>query len=108
MSTNQDVLKKIAENEVKFVDYRFTDTIGQEQHVSVPVSQMNEDEAQPEPDARRHQRRVHAPSLRRSGKAKGKGQAWTLRGPLGRYRPNYGKGIGRAMRKGIGGPGGRA
>ena len=43
MSTNQDVLKKIAENEVKFVDYRFTDTIGQEQHVSVPVSQMNED-----------------------------------------------------------------
>ena len=43
MSTPQDVLKKIAENEVKFVDFRFTDTLGKEQHVSVPVSQMSED-----------------------------------------------------------------
>jgi glutamine synthetase len=43
MSTPQDVLKKIAENEVKFVDFRFTDTMGKEQHVSVPVSQINED-----------------------------------------------------------------
>ena len=41
MSTSQDVLKKIAEDEVKFVDFRFTDTMGKEQHVSVPVSQMN-------------------------------------------------------------------
>jgi len=40
MSTSQDVLKKIAEDEVKFVDFRFTDTMGKEQHVSVPVSQM--------------------------------------------------------------------
>ncbi|MEY3741004.1 MAG: hypothetical protein RLZZ192_1680, partial [Pseudomonadota bacterium] len=43
MTTAKDVLKKIAENEVKFVDFRFTDTMGKEQHVSVPVSQMGED-----------------------------------------------------------------
>jgi hypothetical protein len=42
MSTSQDVLKKIAENEVKFVDFRFTDTLGKEQHVSVPVSHIDE------------------------------------------------------------------
>jgi 3-(hydroxyamino)phenol mutase len=33
-----DVLKMIKDNEVKFVDLRFTDTRGKEQHVSVPVS----------------------------------------------------------------------
>jgi len=43
MSTIQDVMKKIAENDVKFVDFRFTDTMGKEQHVSVPVSQIDED-----------------------------------------------------------------
>ena len=31
-----DVLKMIKEKEVKFVDFRFTDTRGKEQHVSVP------------------------------------------------------------------------
>lgn len=31
------VMKLIAENDVKFVDLRFTDTRGKEQHVSVPV-----------------------------------------------------------------------
>lgn len=31
------VLKLIAENDVKFVDFRFTDTRGKEQHVTVPV-----------------------------------------------------------------------
>ncbi len=31
-----DILKLIKENEVKFVDLRFTDTRGKEQHVSVP------------------------------------------------------------------------
>ena len=29
-----DVIKMIKENEVKFVDFRFTDTRGKEQHVS--------------------------------------------------------------------------
>ena len=43
MSTTQDVLKKIADNEVKFVDFRFTDTLGKEQHISVPISQIDED-----------------------------------------------------------------
>ena len=42
MST-QDVLKMIGENDVKFVDFRFTDTIGKEHHVSVPVSQIDAD-----------------------------------------------------------------
>jgi glutamine synthetase type I len=32
-----DVLKMIQDNEVKFVDLRFTDTRGKEQHVSVPA-----------------------------------------------------------------------
>src|ERR1700716_516157 len=36
MSAN-DVMKRIKEKEVKFVDLRFTDTRGKEQHVSVPV-----------------------------------------------------------------------
>ena len=38
-----DVMKLVKENEVKFVDFRFTDTRGQEQHVSVPVSAFNEE-----------------------------------------------------------------
>jgi len=38
-----DVLDMIKENDVKFVDFRFTDTRGKEQHVSVPVSAFDED-----------------------------------------------------------------
>lgn len=38
-----DVMKLVSENDVKFVDFRFTDTKGKEQHVSVPVSQFDED-----------------------------------------------------------------
>ena len=37
MASAKEVLKLIADNEVKFVDLRFTDTRGKEQHVSVPV-----------------------------------------------------------------------
>jgi len=37
------VLKMIKDNGVKFVDFRFTDTIGKEQHVSVPAHTINED-----------------------------------------------------------------
>ncbi|WP_445767343.1 glutamate--ammonia ligase [Rheinheimera sp.] len=37
------VLSLIKENEVKFVDLRFTDTKGKEQHVTIPVNQINED-----------------------------------------------------------------
>ena len=43
MATANDVLKMVTENEVKFIDFRFTDTKGKEQHVSVPVSQFNQD-----------------------------------------------------------------
>jgi glutamine synthetase len=42
MATPKEVLKMIADNEVKFVDYRFTDTKGKEQHVSVPAKTLSE------------------------------------------------------------------
>jgi glutamine synthetase len=42
MATVADVLKMVKDNEVKFVDFRFTDTRGKEQHVSVPVSAFDE------------------------------------------------------------------
>ena len=38
-----DVLKLIEEKGVRFVDLRFTDTRGKEQHVSVPASVVNEE-----------------------------------------------------------------
>ena len=41
--TVADVLNMVKENEVKFVDLRFTDTRGKEQHVTVPVSHFDED-----------------------------------------------------------------
>ena len=37
----QEVLKKIKEQDVKFVDLRFTDTRGKEQHVSIPTHQVD-------------------------------------------------------------------
>lgn len=42
MSTSS-VLKTIKTEEVEFVDFRFTDTRGKEQHVSTPVNQIDED-----------------------------------------------------------------
>ncbi len=39
----QDVMNLIKENDAKFVDLRFTDTMGKEQHVSIPVSCIDED-----------------------------------------------------------------
>jgi glutamine synthetase len=41
--TAADVLKLAKENDVKFVDFRFTDTRGKEQHVTVPVSHFGMD-----------------------------------------------------------------
>ncbi len=38
-----DVMSMVKENDVKFVDFRFTDTRGKEQHVSVPVSAFDAD-----------------------------------------------------------------
>ncbi|HZP92534.1 MAG TPA: type I glutamate--ammonia ligase [Burkholderiales bacterium] len=40
MASPADVLKMIKDNDVKFVDLRFTDTRGKEQHVSVPAKQF--------------------------------------------------------------------
>jgi glutamine synthetase len=39
----EKTLEMLQEHEVKFVDFRFTDTKGKEQHVTVPVSEVNED-----------------------------------------------------------------
>ncbi|MFM0741616.1 glutamine synthetase beta-grasp domain-containing protein, partial [Paraburkholderia xenovorans] len=38
-----DVVQLVKDEDVKFVDFRFTDTRGKEQHVSVPVSAFDED-----------------------------------------------------------------
>ncbi len=38
-----DVLKLIKDKDVKFIDFRFADTRGKEQHVSVPASVIEED-----------------------------------------------------------------
>ena len=38
-----DVMKLVEENDIRFVDFRFTDTRGKEQHVTVPISAFDED-----------------------------------------------------------------
>lgn len=38
-----DVLKQIKEEDIKYIDFRFTDTRGKEQHVTVPTSVVDED-----------------------------------------------------------------
>jgi glutamine synthetase len=38
-----EVVALIKEKEVKFVDFRFTDTKGKEQHVSVPARTVDEE-----------------------------------------------------------------
>jgi len=42
MASAQDVLNMIKENDVQFIDLRFTDFKGKEQHVSVPAQQFDE------------------------------------------------------------------
>lgn len=41
--TPAEVIDLIKEEEVKFVDFRFTDTIGKEQHVTVPAHTIDDD-----------------------------------------------------------------
>ena len=43
MATPHDVIKMVKENDVKFIDFRFTETRGKEQHVTIPVSAFDED-----------------------------------------------------------------
>jgi len=38
----QEVLKFIKDNDIKWVDLRFTDTHGKEQHVTIPASKVDE------------------------------------------------------------------
>jgi glutamine synthetase len=40
---SHSVLELIKENDVKFIDLRFTDTKGKEQHVSIPHHQVDEE-----------------------------------------------------------------
>ena len=39
----EDVKKLLSDTNAKFVDLRFTDTIGKEQHVSLPISEINDE-----------------------------------------------------------------
>ena len=41
--TPAEVITLIKDAEVKFVDFRFTDTIGKEQHVTVPSHMIDDD-----------------------------------------------------------------
>jgi glutamine synthetase len=41
--SSDNVLKLIKEHDVKFVDLRFCDTIGKEQHVTVPASVVDKE-----------------------------------------------------------------
>ncbi len=41
--TPDEVLKKIRDEEIEFVDFRFANTLGKEQHVTVPVSAVDEE-----------------------------------------------------------------
>ena len=43
MTTAKDVLKMIKDNDVKYVDFRFTDPRGKWQHVTFDVSMIEED-----------------------------------------------------------------
>jgi glutamine synthetase len=43
MSKAKDVLKLLKENEIRYVDLRFSDTKGKEQHVTIPASTVDED-----------------------------------------------------------------
>ncbi|KPL28400.1 MAG: glutamine synthetase [Acidithiobacillales bacterium SM1_46] len=42
MASGADVLKMIKDKKVKFVDFRFTDTRGKEQHVTVPAATVDD------------------------------------------------------------------
>ena len=43
MTTAQDILKKIADEDIAFVDLRFTDPRGKWQHVAMDVTAVDED-----------------------------------------------------------------
>ena len=45
-NTNEDVIKYIKDEGIEFLDVRFTDVPGQEQHFSIPASEFTEDVAE--------------------------------------------------------------
>ena len=53
MKTAKDVLKSIKDNDVKYVDLRFTDPRGKWQHVTFDVSMIDEDTFAEGTDVRR-------------------------------------------------------
>ena len=53
MKTAKDVLKLIKDNDVKYVDFRFTDPRGKWQHVTFDVSLIEEETFSRRPDVRR-------------------------------------------------------
>ena len=42
MTTPAEVIKLIEDNDVKFVDLRITDTLGKEQHLTIPATLVKE------------------------------------------------------------------
>ena len=53
MAASADVLKMIKDKDVKFVDLRFTDTRGKEQHVQVPGEAIHAGQVRQRPRVRR-------------------------------------------------------
>ena len=43
MYTADDILSRIAENDIAFIDFRFTDTLGCEHHLTIPAHRFDED-----------------------------------------------------------------
>jgi len=41
-NTVADVMQMVKDNDIKFIDFRFTDTRGKWQHITAPVSQFDE------------------------------------------------------------------
>ena len=43
MSTPENVVQFVAERDIAFVDFRFTDTLGREHHLTTPAESVDED-----------------------------------------------------------------
>lgn len=43
MSSADEILNRITENDIAFVDFRYTDTLGREHHLTVPAHRFDED-----------------------------------------------------------------
>ena len=52
---SERTLNLIKDNDIRWVDLRFTDTRGKEQHVSIPASQVDEDFSKMEKCSMAHQ-----------------------------------------------------